>query len=195
MAEESARRYGAPQSGNRPLAGHDQRHGVGNLASVNPIMGTPLVIQLLFATGMVTGTVLIHLVGLGLLMGLLRHHAQRLMTPLIRFNRGAIILGSAMGLFALHTLEIWLYAIVYVSVHAIGTFEAALYYSTATYTTVGYGDALISRDWRIFGAIEGANGIILLGWSTAFFVSVVQRLRAFEQDWLGASKPGADPPP
>jgi hypothetical protein len=154
-------------------------------------MGTPLVIQLLFATGMVTVTVLIHLVGLGLLMGLLRHHARRLMTPLVRFNQAAIILGAAMGLFALHTLEIWLYAIVYLTLGAIRTFEEALYYSTATYTTLGYGDSAISRGWRIFGAIEGANGIILLGWSTAFFVAVVQRLRAFEHDWLGASKSGA----
>ena len=157
-------------------------------------MVTPLAIQLLFATGMVTATVMIHLVGLGLLMGLLRHHAQRLMTPLVRFNQAAIILGAAMGLFALHTLEIWIYAIAYASMHAIGTFEDALYYSTATYTTLGYGDALIGRGWRIFGAIESANGIILLGWSTAFFVSVVQRLRAFEHDWLSASKsaPRAD---
>jgi hypothetical protein len=37
------------------------------------------------------------------------------------------------------------------------------------------------------GAIEGANGVILLGWSTAFFVSVVARIRALEHDWSGGS--------
>lgn len=143
-----------------------------------------MVIQLLFATGMVMATILIHLVGLGMLMALMRLHTQRLMTPLASFNQAAIILGVAIGLFALHTAEIWLYALVYTVVHATRGFEGALYYSTATYATIGYGDALIDAKWRIFGAIEGVNGIILLGWSTAFFVSVVQRLRAVEHDWL-----------
>ena len=40
----------------------------------------------------------------------------------------------------------------------------------------GYGDLTLERPWRILGAIEGANGVILLGWSTAFFISVVSRI-------------------
>jgi len=43
----------------------------------------------------------------------------------------------------------------------------------------------LSKSWRVLGAIEGANGVILLGWSTAFFVSIVSRIRALEHDWLG----------
>ena len=31
------------------------------------------------------------------------------------------------------------------------------------------------------GAIEGANGVILLGWSTAFFVAIVGRIRLLER--------------
>ncbi len=62
----------------------------------------------------------------------------------------------------------------------LGSFEGALYFSTSTYTTIGYGDVVLPRGWRVFGAIEGANGIILLGWSTAFFVSVVGRIRLME---------------
>ena len=59
-------------------------------------------------------------------------------------------------------------------------FEDALYFSTSTYATIGYGDLVLSRSWRIVGAIEGVNGIILLGWSTAFFVSIVRRLAELE---------------
>nr|WP_237219729.1 ion channel [Sphingomonas arenae] len=56
-----------------------------------------------------------------------------------------------------------------------------MYLSTATYTTIGYGDLTLPKNWRILGATEGANGIILLGWSTAFFVSVVSRFRLLER--------------
>jgi hypothetical protein len=70
-------------------------------------------------------------------------------------------------------------------VGATRTFEDALYFSTSTYATIGYGDLTLSKSWRVLGAIEGANGVILLGWSTAFFVSIVSRIRALEHDWLG----------
>ena len=34
--------------------------------------------------------------------------------------------------------------------------------------TIGYGDLTLSKSWGVLRAIEGANGVILLGWSTAF---------------------------
>lgn len=59
--------------------------------------------------------------------------------------------------------------------------------------TIGYGDLTLSKSWGVLRAIEGANGVILLGWSTAFFVSIVGRNRALELDWSGAF--GDRPPP
>ena len=67
---------------------------------------------------------------------------------------------------------------------ALGDFEAALYFSTASFTTLGYGDVVLDHRWRLLGAIEGANGLLLFGWSTAFLISVTGRMRALEHDWL-----------
>lgn len=39
---------------------------------------------------------------------------------------------------------------------------------------------VLPRSSRIFGSIEGATGIILMGWSTAFFFSIVDRLKLLE---------------
>ncbi len=36
---------------------------------------------------------------------------------------------------------------------------------------------------RILGAIEGASGIILIGWSTAFFFSIVDRMKLLERSF------------
>ena len=63
-------------------------------------------------------------------------------------------------------------------------FETALYFSTTTFTAVGYGDVLISPRWRLVAAIEAANGVILLAWSTTFLLSVTSRLRVLDHDWL-----------
>jgi len=64
----------------------------------------------------------------------------------------------------------------------LADFEQALYFSTSTYVTIGYGDVVLPVRWRILGAIEGANGIMLLGWSTAFFVSIIDCIRLIERE-------------
>jgi voltage-gated potassium channel len=146
-----------------------------------------LALQLFIATMTVGATVLMHLSGLAGLIALMRVHKHWLMTSRPLWDQSAILLGVAFGLFALHTVEIWAYAALYLAIAATSTFEEALYFSTVTYSTIGYGDLTLPMHWRILGAVEGANGVILLGWSTAFFVSVVARLRALEHDWLGAT--------
>jgi hypothetical protein len=138
-------------------------------------------LQLLIATAMVTLTMVIHLTGLWVLLAMMRAHRQAAPSRQEFVRQAGSILIAAFGLFALHSVEIWAYAAIYDLVGVLPDFESALYFSTATYTTIGYGDLTLPKPWRILGAIEGANGIILLGWSTAFFVSVVTRLRLLER--------------
>ena len=85
-------------------------------------------------------------------------------------------LALVFGLFVLHGIEIWAYAIVYRLVDAIPNFEQAIYFSTITYSTTGYNSDGLDMKWQMIAAIEGLNGFILLGWSTAFFVTVVARM-------------------
>ena len=141
-----------------------------------------LLIQLILASGMVVVTVLVHLIGLGVLMRMLR--GRRWVRIYEHLRPITLLVGASIGIFAIHTIEIWLYAAVYIRIGAIAGFEQALYFSTVTYATIGYGDLLLPHAWRIFGAIEGATGIIMLGWSTAFLVSLLARLNMFRHDWL-----------
>ena len=59
---------------------------------------------------------------------------------------------------------------------AIPTLEAALYFSTISYSTVGYNDTHVLADWRLLGAFESLLGMILLGWSTAFLFRMIGRI-------------------
>lgn len=138
-----------------------------------------VVIQLALATAMVLATILLHLVGLAALLLPIRRRAGD-DQPRALHREVAGILAAAIGLFALHGAEIWAYAALYDLIGAAPDFETALYFSTSTYTTIGYGDVVLPEKWRLVGAIEGANGIILLGWSTAFFVAMVGRIRLAE---------------
>ena len=138
--------------------------------------------QLILATLMVLLTVGIHLVGLALLMRVLRTHTR--LFRRLQFMPLTLLLAATIGIFAIHTIEIWLFAALYLRLQAFSDFEQALYFSTVSYASIGYGDVLMPKDWRILGAIEGAAGIIMLGWSTAFLVSLLTQLKLLGQDWL-----------
>jgi voltage-gated potassium channel len=137
--------------------------------------------QLLASTALVAFTALLHLGGLAALIALLETHGGRVRTPHVIIDQALLVLMAVFSLFALHGVEIWAYAAAYLSAGEFHDFEDALYFSTSTYSTIGYGDLVLSRAWRIVGAIEGVNGIILLGWSTAFFLSIVRRLTNLER--------------
>ncbi|MGZ5907614.1 MAG: potassium channel family protein [Reyranella sp.] len=140
--------------------------------------------NLALACLMVGLTVIIHFSGLLVLMWVLRARGHRFRAHESAVGQGAAIVFVVLGLVAIHTIEIWLYGVVYLSLDALPDFESALYFSTTSFTTIGYGDVVLERSWRLFGAVEGANGLLLFGWSTAFLIAVTARMRILEHDWL-----------
>lgn len=139
------------------------------------------------STFMVGLTVTIHFGGLLGLLWILRSSAHRLRPHESAAGQGAAILFVVLGLVAIITVEVWLYAIAYLAVGALHDFESALYFSTTCFTTLGFGDVVLDHKWRLVAAIEGANGLLLFGWSTAFLISVTGRMRVLEHDWLERS--------
>lgn len=144
--------------------------------------------NLLLAGVMVGATVTIHFIGFLVLLRLLRSRGRQFRAHESTMGQGVLILFVVFAIFAIHTLEIWLYAAVYMVIEAVPDFESALYFSTVTFASLGYGDLVLDKKWRLFGAIEAANGVILFAWSTAFFLSVMTRLKTLEHDWLEEGK-------
>ena len=87
------------------------------------------------------------------------------------------------GVFVLHLLEVLAYALLYLAGGAVHTFRDAFVFSAGDYATAG-SDVSVRRDWRLLAAMEAANGVILLGFSTAFFVSVFARIRELQDEWM-----------
>ena len=90
-----------------------------------------------------------------------------------------VLVNTALVVFALHTLEIIIWAAAYIAlvpINELASFEEAVYFSFVTFTTLGYGDISLSEGYRLLSGIEALNGIILVGWTTAMIFSVVQRI-------------------
>ena len=144
-------------------------------------MPETLFIQFAVASAMLIGCVLFHGVGLASLNKAMRSEASierlRHIEPLS--PRGALFtLLIVLALIVLHGLEIWGFALLYLALDAVSSLEESLYFSTISYSTVGYSDTHIVRDWRLLGAFESILGMILLGWSTAFFFRMLGRIDA-----------------
>lgn len=88
------------------------------------------------------------------------------------------LMTAALVLVSLHALEIIVWAGAYKAIVPTGEladFEAAVYFSFVTFTTLGYGDITLSEVYRLLSGIQALNGILLVGWSTALMFAVVQK--------------------
>jgi voltage-gated potassium channel Kch len=88
-------------------------------------------------------------------------------------ERFAALATLVLMMFFATLLEASAWAITYVVIDAIPNLEKALYFSTVTFTTLGYGDITLSEDWRLLAAFQAANGSIMFGWTTALVVALV----------------------
>ena len=80
-----------------------------------------------------------------------------------------------------HLIEIALWAAFYYWQEALPSLESSFYFSSVTYATIGYGDIVLPAPWRIHAAMEGLTGILMCGWSGAFFFAAVNRIYLLKQ--------------
>ena len=92
------------------------------------------------------------------------------------WRNGLATLMLSMILLMGHLAQMAVWAIAFVAAGEFGTFADAFYHSAVNYTTLGYGDIVMSPRWRLLGPQEAASGILAFGWSTALIVTVVIRL-------------------
>jgi len=94
------------------------------------------------------------------------------------FRKSArLLIFTAFFLLLLHFVQAGIWAFAYYilpNITEFDNFEKAMYFSLVTFTTLGYGDITISSTNRLLAGFEAINGILLIGWSTAFMFSVVQ---------------------
>jgi hypothetical protein len=88
-----------------------------------------------------------------------------------------VIVGRATGLALLaHLIEMAVWAFLFVMCGEFADFGTAYYHSAVNYTTLGYGDMVMSASWRLLGPLEAANGMLLFGVTTAMIFTIMLRL-------------------
>ena len=124
-------------------------------------------------------TLAIHAAGVMFMVSVLHSIRLRLESRSVHFRHVfAIVIGAitAMGLLlvVLHGIEAAFWAAAYVWLGALESPEAAILYSVDAMATRGASGLTLQPHWRMMGALEAANGMLLFGISTAFIFTIMQ---------------------
>jgi hypothetical protein len=117
-------------------------------------------------------TIIIFLVPLRATVNLIRRERRRghVGTP---WTDLGIFAGVVFYVSLTHLLEIVFWAVLFMICGEFTDFGTALYHSAVNYTSLGYGDLIMSPSWRLLGPLETANGALLFGVSTAMVFGVM----------------------
>ena len=79
-------------------------------------------------------------------------------------------------LMAAHLVAIMVWAITYDMVGIVPDRQDTFYFAFANYTTLGYGDIIPIKRWRLLGPMTAMNGMLLFGWSAAVIFDVLRAI-------------------
>ena len=132
-----------------------------------------MIANLLIASGLVATTVLIHAAGLGIVLAHVLHSPARTDTRFWPITW--LLIRIAWLLIVIHMFEIAVWALFFWWEKCLPDAESSFYFSGVTYATLGYGDLLLPKEWRMFGPLEALTGSLMVGLSIAFFFAVLSR--------------------
>jgi hypothetical protein len=121
-------------------------------------------------------TIMIHALPLSATVGFVRRERKLGRVGASFWNDMGIIALTILYALAAHLAEIALWAVLYLICGEFADFGTAYYHSAVNYTSLGYGDLIMSPSWKLLGPLETANGMLLFGVSTAMIFAVIQRL-------------------
>lgn len=73
-------------------------------------------------------------------------------------------------------LQIILWGALFLELGEFGEFYDAAYHSAVNFTSLGYGDVVMSTHWKLLGPLEAVNGILMLGMTGAALMAILQQL-------------------
>jgi hypothetical protein len=88
-----------------------------------------------------------------------------------------MLVGMTLWLLLSISLNVWLWAVLLLWLDVFQELEPSVYFSLVSFTTLGFGDIILAQEWRILSGLMAANGLIILGLTTAVLIDFLSRLR------------------
>lgn len=135
--------------------------------------------KILVGLGLVVSTTIVQAAFMLIGIRVLEWRKTRFGPPREGILRALLVSGFTAWMFIGLVLEALIWALFYLyepEITSLPDLETALYFSMVTFTTVGYGDVVLTGSWRVLASIQAANGVIVFGWTTALIFYVIQHV-------------------
>lgn len=129
--------------------------------------------------GMMVLTVIIHALFMVGGARMARWHRSHRGSAKTEAMKATLLSGLTIWMFMAIAIEAALWALLYMYdplITNLPDLETAFYFSMVTFTTLGYGDVVLTGSWRTLASIQAANGVIIFGWTTALIFYFIQRI-------------------
>jgi voltage-gated potassium channel len=127
------------------------------------------------AVFLVTLTLWLQCVGIAVLIRWARDSIERGMARLSSLHAAVLMIRFSTLVVVLHFLQIFFWSVFY-RFYCLPTWESSFYFSATSYSTVGYGDVVLPRVWRLLGPVESVTGVLMCGISVSCLFVVATRL-------------------
>mgnify|MGYP001055954436 FL=1 len=149
-----------------------------------------MILQFTIAALLIVMTIMVHAFMLDIVVKKVGLIETMFIRFFVRMRRALTLVCVVLAVYTAHIIQIWIWGLFFMLVGEFDTLEAALYFSTSAFTTLGMGDVVLSDEWRLMGSIEAANGFLLFGWSTAFIFEVMSQLYRKEAEVISDQSSG-----
>ena len=155
-----------------------------------------IVTQTVAAVLLVTITLVLQSAGMAVLIYWARLSIARGVRGMSALRAALLMMRFTTATIVLHVLQILLWAGFY-RWRCLPSWETGFYFSATSYSTVGYGDVVLPRIWRLLGPIESITGVVMCGLSVSALFAILMRLVDAEERSLpeNGAQPASLPTP
>ncbi len=121
-------------------------------------------------------TIIIHGLAVGATVSFVRRETRVGRAGTSYWTNVAIVAVAILFAFAAHLVAIASWAVLFMICGEFTEFGPAYDHSAVNYTTLGYGNVVMTPSWRLLGPLEAADGMLLFGVTTAMIFAVIHRV-------------------
>jgi hypothetical protein len=99
--------------------------------------------------------------------------------------KGILPLLVAMLLMMVGTVaQVTIWGVIFLLLGEFSEVYEAIYHSAVNFASLGYGDIVMTRDWKLLGPVEALCGVLMLGMSAAALMAILQQMVRSRRDDL-----------
>jgi Ion channel len=94
---------------------------------------------------------------------------------------------AMLAMLAANFVQITLWGLLFLLLGEFEELYEAVYHSAVNFSSLGYGDVVMSKNRKLLGPLEAINGVIMLGMTSAALMVILQQLIRSQRDEIVAS--------